>query len=221
MFNPFLIIIAALLIKVGVSFLDDNINEDSFILTIGKDVKGKLINIDMRVTAHLLVCGLSGNGKSKMVEYSLKNKDCILFNVYSDNFQTIKSKKINGNDKILKYLNRFYQNMLIQRDENSSPLYLVFDDMLVLCFDKKIVEVILKLLSVARHHNVFLIGISQIGTKESVKFKDLFNTRVCFRQVEDSSYKSVLGYTPDNLKLNKREFYYYSADVGKGYTINV
>lgn len=67
----------------------------------------------------------------------------------------------------------------------------------------------------------FLIGISQIGTKEAVKFKDLFNTRICFKQVEESSYRSVLGYSPENKKLTKQQFLLYSDKISEGYTYTV
>ena len=58
--------------------------------------------------------------------------------------------------------------------------------------DKGITKAITDLLAIGRHYNIFLVGISQQGTKESVKFKDLFNSRICFSQVEESSYRSVI-----------------------------
>jgi DNA segregation ATPase FtsK/SpoIIIE-like protein len=95
------------------------------------------------------------------------------------------------------------------------------DELLILCMDNKIEKAIMNLLAVGRHYNIFLIGICQLGTKEIIKFKDLFNTRICFRQVEESSYRAVLGYSPEDKQLQKREFYYYSDEVGKGYTYDV
>ncbi|WP_034439130.1 hypothetical protein [Clostridium ihumii] len=178
----------------------------------------KPIVIDMRITPHIFIAGLSGNGKTKMVEYALKDKKVVLINVFEDDLKNFKSsRRINGNEDILKYLNNLLKN--IKRHER--PLYVVIDEMLVLCNDKAISKAIADILAVGRHYNIFVIGISQLGTKESIKFKDLFNSRICFRQVEESSYRVVLGYSPENTKVKKREFYYYSDNVGKGKTYTV
>ncbi|WP_034440054.1 hypothetical protein [Clostridium ihumii] len=176
------------------------------------------ILVDMRVTPHIFVCGLSGNGKTKMIEYALRDKKVVLINVFEDDLKNINtSRRINGNDNILKYFN----NLLKSIKRHEIPLYLVIDEMLVLCMDKAITKVIMDVLAVGRHYNIYIIGIAQIGTKESIKFKDLFNARVCFRQVEESSYRTVLGYSPENTKLKKREFYYYSDNVGRGKTYTI
>lgn len=178
----------------------------------------KPILVDMRITPHLFIAGLSGNGKTKMIEYALQDKKVVLINVFEDDLKSIKtSRRINGSEKILKYLNMLLKNI----KKHEIPLYVVIDEMLVLCNDKAISKAIADILAVGRHYNIFLIGISQIGTKESVKFKDLFNSRVCFRQVEESSYRTVLGYSPENTKVKKREFYYYSNEIGKGKTYTV
>ena len=178
----------------------------------------KPIVIDMRITPHIFIAGLSGNGKTKMVEYALKDKKVVLINVFEEDLKFFKSSwRINGNDNILKYLNNLLKN--IKRHER--PLYIIIDEMLVLCNDKAISKAIADILAVGRHYNIFVIGISQLGTKESIKFKDLFNSRICFRQVEESSYRVVLGYSPENTKVKKREFYYYSDNVGKGKTYTV
>lgn len=178
----------------------------------------KPIVIDMRITPHIFIAGLSGNGKTKMVEYALKDKKVVLINVFEEDLKFFKSsRRINGNDNILKYLNNLLKN--IKRHER--PLYIIIDEMLVLCNDKAISKAIADILAVGRHYNIFIVAISQIGTKESIKFKDLFNARVCFRQVEESSYRTVLGYSPENTKLKKREFYYYSDNVGRGKTYTI
>lgn len=178
----------------------------------------KPIIIDMRVTPHLFCCGLSGNGKTKMIEYAMQEKKVVLMNVFEDDLKSVKTnQRINGNNNILRYLNNLLEN--IKKRDN--PLYVVIDELLVLCTDKAITKAIMNLLAIGRHYNIFLIGISQIGTKDAIKFKDLFNSRVCFRQVEESSYRTVLGYSPVNKKLKKREFYYYSDDAGKGKTYTV
>lgn len=202
----------------------NNIHLDDFQLNIGFQdyiFFKKPILVDMRITPHVFVSGLSGNGKSKMVEYSMQHKKVILFNSFEDDFLSLKPIRIiNGNDNIMDFLKLMLKD-LSKRNRKSEPLYLVFDELLVLCVDKNITKVITDLLSVGRHYNIFIIGISQIGTKESVKFKDLFNTRICFRQVEESSYKAVLGYTPEDKKLSSREFYLYSDKICRGETYNI
>lgn len=180
-------------------------------------IYNKPLIINMKVTPHLFVCGLSGSGKTKMIERSVQGKQVILINVFKDDFTSIESRRINGNNNILRFFHILLEN-LYKRDV---PLYIVIDELLVLCMDKSITKAISDLLAVGRHYNIFLIGISQIGTKESVKFKDLFNARVCFRQVEESSYRSVLGYSPNDKKLNRREFYVYSDEIAKGYTYTI
>lgn len=173
--------------------------------------------IDMKTTPHLFVCGLSGSGKSRMIEKAIQGKNVVLINAFDDDFKTIKGRRIVGNNNILIFFNTLLES-LYKRDE---PLFIVIDELLVLCMDKGITKTIADLLAIGRHYNIFLIGISQQGTKESVKFKDLFNSRVCFRQVEESSYRSVLGYSPEDTQLKKREFYLYSDVIERGYTYSI
>lgn len=196
---------------------------DDYSLRLGyKDLKVfyKPIVVDMRITPHLLVSGLSGNGKTKMVEYAINHKKCVLINAFSNDFKTVKADRIIGNDKILNYFKGLLNSMKL-RDEKSKPFYVVIDELLVLCMDKNITAAITDLLAIGRHYNVFIVGISQIGTKENIKFKDLFNSRVCFRQVEESSYRAVLGYAPEEKQLHKREFYLYSDKIERGYTYTI
>jgi DNA segregation ATPase FtsK/SpoIIIE-like protein len=172
------------------------------------------IIIDMAITAHLFVCGLSQCGKSKMVEYAMKDKNVILVNVFKEDFKSIKTRRVNGKEKIKEFL----KSLINEPYYRDTPLYIVMDELLVLCMDKEKPGLIMDLLAVGRHYNIFVIGISQIGTKETVKFKDLFNARICFRQVEDSSYRTVLGYTPENTYLLPRQFYLYSDQLAYGRT---
>lgn len=175
------------------------------------------IIINMAITAHLFVCGLSQCGKSKMVEYAIKDKNVILVNIFKEDFISIKSRRINGKDKIKEFL----KNLISEPYYRDAPLYIVIDELLVLCMDKEIPGLIMDLLAIGRHYNIFVIGISQTGTKETIKFKDLFNARICFRQVEDSAYKTVLGYTPDNRDLLPRQFHLYSDQLAFGYTYDI
>lgn len=200
----------------------NNRNLSPYQLVLGyRDYKVLRVPIvaDMKKTPHLLVCGLSNCGKSRMIEYAIKDKNCVLINVFKDDFKNINAPRICGNSCILEYLNTLLENI----QSNSEPLYLVIDELLILCMDKTIVKLILDILAVGRHYNVFLIGITQNATKENLKFKDLFNVRICFRQVEDSAYRTILGYTPLKKIKKQRQFYVYSDFIARGntYTVNL
>lgn len=194
-----------------------NIKENDYTLTVGySGLLRRKVVIDMKLTPHLLTCGLSGMGKSKCIECAMKNKNCVLLNAFRDDFTSINCLRINDIEQILKFL----ENIKDKYQEN--PLYLVIDEMLVLCLNKKINNAILNLLAVGRHYNIFLIGISQKGTKQDLPFKDLFNARLTFRQVDPSSYGAILGYYPgENLKLNKQEFILFSDDIYRGRTYDL
>lgn len=180
----------------------------------------KPIIINMKTTPHLFICGLSGSGKTCMIEYALKGKSSILINAFEDDFKSIRARRIIGNDNILKFFQNLLENMK-KRKKDERPLYLVIDELLVLCVDKAITKAITDVLAIGRHYDIYLIGICQLGTKDSVKFKDLFNARVCFRQVEESSYRVILGYSPEDTQLKHREFYLYSDCIARGYTYNI
>ena len=194
-----------------------NIKETDYTLTVGySGILRRKIVVDMKLTAHLLVCGLSGQGKSKCIEYAMKNKNCVLLNAFREDFKSINCLRINDIEQILEFL----ENIKDQYQEN--PLYIVIDELLVLSQNKKITKSILNILATGRHYNIFLIGIAQKGTKQDIPFKDLFNSRLTFRQVEQSSYAAILGYYPEeNLKLNKQEFVLFSDNIYRGRTYDV
>lgn len=146
----------------------------------------------------------------------MKNKNCVLINVFREDFKTINAPRIKDIEQILKFLEN------IKDKYQEKPLFIVIDEMLVLCMNKKINKAILDLLATGRHYNIFLIGIAQRGTKQDIPFKDLFNARLTFRQVEQSSYGAILGYYPEeNLKLNKQEFILFSDDIYRGRTYDL
>lgn len=194
-------------------------NEEYF-LTIGYSgsfIK-RPIRVNMRITPHLLVCGLSGSGKSKMIESAVaEKKNVILLNVFEDDFKSTRGRRINGNENILKYL----QELIKEPYKRQEPLYIVIDELLVLCMDKKVNKAIADVLAIGRHYNIFLIGISQRGEKTELSYKNLFNTRVCFRQVEESSYRAILGFSPEDKQLKHREFYLYSDEIARGRTYDL
>ena len=68
-------------------------------------IKKKPIIVDMRITPHLLVCGLSGSGKTKCIEYAIKDKRVIILNAFKNDFKSIKCPKINGKNCAFCYKN--------------------------------------------------------------------------------------------------------------------
>ena len=197
-----------------------NCFKDDYVLVIGhaKGLFKTPIIVDMKTTPHLLCCGLSGQGKSRCIEYAIKDKDVVLLNAFEDDFKSIKARRIIGNENILRYL-----EMLVREPyKRNKPLYIVIDELLVCCMDKKINNAIKDLLAIGRHYNIFVIGIAQRDTKTDLSFKDLFNARMTFRQVENSSYQAILGCSVEDKRLNKREFILMSDDLyyGKSYDIN-
>ena len=192
---------------------------DEYCLTLGyRRICGVKvpITVNMRSCPHLLVCGLSSQGKSKCVEYAMKDRDCILLNAFEEDFKSLKCRRIIGNEKILKYLTGLLENPY----KRERPFFIVIDELLVLSAQKDISRAIMNLLSVARHFNLYLVGVSQRGTKQDLSYKDLFNSRACFRMVDSSSYGAVLGCNIDET-LVKREFLLYSDSVYKGRTFDV
>ena len=196
-----------------------NCFKDDYVLVIGhaKGLFKTPITVDMRTTPHLLCCGLSGQGKSRCIEYAIKDKDVILLNAFKDDFKAVKARKIIGNENILHFL----ENIIKEPYKRDKPLYIVIDELLVCCTDKKINNAIKDLLAVGRHYNIFVIGIAQRGTKTDLSFKDLFNSRMTFRQVESSSYQAILGCSIEDKKLNKREFILMSDDLYCGKTYDI
>ena len=193
--------------------------KNDYVLVIGhsKGLFKTPITVDMRTTPHLLCCGLSGQGKSRCIEYAIKDKDVILLNAFKDDFKAVKARKIIGNENILHFL----ENIIKEPYKRDKPLYIVIDELLVCCTDKKINNAIKDLLAVGRHYNIFIIGIAQRGTKTDLSFKDLFNSRMTFRQVESSSYQAILGCSIEDKRLNKREFILMSDDIYYGKTYDI
>lgn len=172
---------------------------------------------DMDKTPHVLISGLSNSGKSKCVKAilsNLDNADIIIYNSFKEDYKGIKARYINSPGE----LNNLINQLLEYKEERCKPLYLVLEEMATIR-DKKLKEKLQELLCVARHYNIYLIGVIQIATKESCLFKDLFNTRVSFRQIEDSNYRVVLGVSHnDEVLLNQGEFYLLSDGLYKGKT---
>lgn len=192
--------------------------KDKIVLIPPKDpyiLRSRKIVFNMRLAPHILVAGLSGQGKTKFVESLLMDRDdidVVILNAFRDDFRSVRARRINTLEGIKKFLEG------VLKPNRNKPLYIVIDELLALSIqDKTIGKTITKLLAVARHFNVFLICISQSATKEEIgSSKMLFNTRISFKQIEASQYQVVLGYTPENKQLQQKEFYYISTEAGKG-----
>lgn len=175
----------------------------------------KNVTFNMQIAPHLLVAGLSGQGKSCFVEYLFKGREDLLGNVYLVNayrsdFKSLKCKRINDTTDILSLLTK--ASMTLQKH----PRYIIVDELLELSIrEPKIIKELTKALAVSRHFHTFFICIAQQATKEEIKCKSLFNCRVTFKQVEYSSYQTILGYSPEDKQLRQRDFYYLS-DCGIG-----
>ena len=172
----------------------------------------------MLKTPHLLITGLSGQGKSRMVRtmlLNIRNADIIVCNAYQDDYKDIRGKFINGEENIKVYLKSIIESPATRE----RPLYIVFEELATIK-DKDNIKLIKELLCVARHYNIFVVGVIQIATKEELKFKSYFNARLSFRQLDDSAYRVVLCTNLDRV-LNKREFALLSDDLYYGRTYNI
>ena len=189
-------------------------------LLLGYKDTGALLVADMLKMPHIGIVGLSLSGKSKMVEVVLNNlvgANVVLLNVFKKDFRSVQARRINRDKEILEFLNK----LLEMRYERTKPLYVVIDELNILSDNKDINKAIGNLLKVARHYNIYLICMAQDMVKETVKFKNLFNIRVCFRCVEESSYRAFLGGQVREGNLLPREFYCLSDGLYKGYTYTI
>ena len=173
----------------------------------------------MLKTPHLGVVGTSNMGKSKCIEIALRNLrgvDITLVNCFRDDFKGVNANRINGNKQILSYLQRLSENK--QRRER--PHYIVIDEYNVLANVRGVDKAIQDLLSQARHFNVFVIVLMQRANADDCKFKHLFNCRLAFRTIEDTTLRAFLGVKAEKEDgtLRPREFYLVSDSLYKGVT---
>ncbi|MFR1784435.1 MAG: hypothetical protein ACLSXI_10070 [Sarcina ventriculi] len=186
-------------------------------LLLGYNQQGYII-ADMGKYPHLLISGLSNQGKSKMVNYMLKNLEdranILVLNGFKEDYRGFTlvqgTKAIQGR----------IEAILKDKEIRIKPLYLILEEMQSISKDKKLQEQLKELLSMGRHYNIFVIGIIQNATKENCSFKDLFNCRCSFRQIDSSSYSVCLG-TSVEKGLEQREFYFLDSNLVKGYTFSI
>lgn len=186
-------------------------------LLLGYNQQGYII-ADMGKYPHLLISGLSNQGKSKMIYYMLKNlgdrANILVLNGFKEDYSGF--TLVQGT----KAIQRRIEAILKDKEIRTKPLYLILEEMQVISKDKKLQEQLKELLSIGRHYNIFVIGIIQNATKENCSFKDLFNCRCSFRQIDSSSYQVCLG-TSVEKGLEQREFYFLDSNLVKGYTFNI
>lgn len=186
-------------------------------LLLGYSQEGYII-ADMSKYPHLLISGLSNQGKSKMVNYMLKNisdkADILVLNGFKEDYKEFVLIRD------MKSIERRIGTIIAPLKKRKRPLYLVIEEMQVISKNKRLQERLKELLSVGRHYNIFVIGIIQNATKENCSFKDLFNCRCSFRQIDTSSYMVALG-TSVEKGLEQREFYYLDTGLTKGYTFSI
>ena len=186
-------------------------------LLLGYNQQGYII-ADMGKYPHLLISGLSNQGKSKMIYYMLKNLEdranILVLNGFKEDYRGF--TLVQGT----KAIQRRIEAILKDKEIRSKPLYLVLEEMQSISKDKKLQEQLKELLSMGRHYNIYCIGIIQNATKENCSFKDLFNCRCSFRQIDSSSYQVCLG-TSVEKGLEQREFYFLDSNLVKGYTFSI
>ena len=186
-------------------------------LLLGYNQQGYII-ADMGKYPHLLISGLSNQGKSKMVNYMLKNLEdranILVLNGFKEDYRGF--TLVQGT----KAIQRRIEAILKDKEIRIKPLYLILEEMQSISKDKKLQEQLKELLSMGRHYNIYCIGIIQNATKENCSFKDLFNCRCSFRQVDSSSYQVCLG-TSVEKGLEQREFYFLDSNLVKGYTFSI
>ena len=186
-------------------------------LLLGYNQEGYII-ADMGKYPHLLISGLSNQGKSKMIYYMLKNLEdranILVLNGFKEDYRGF--TLVQGT----KAIQRRIEAILKDKEIRIKPLYLILEEMQSISKDKKLQEQLKELLSIGRHYNIFVIGIIQNATKENCSFKDLFNCRCSFRQIDSSSYQVCLG-TSVEKGLEQREFYFLDSNLVKGYTFSI
>lgn len=197
-------------------------------LILGVDDQGDIIDVDCAIDGHVLICGLSLCGKSRMAEYFLKDKkNVVILNAFKKDFTVLKqAKRINGVKEIIHFL----QTVLEGREEISSneikePLFILIDEILVLSTkDKNAMKEIASLLADARHYGVFIIALTQEANKDVISCKNLFNIRICMTMIDDSAFKVVLGAgIKDTFEIPKpREFIVFdNKGLRKGRTLDI
>lgn len=180
-----------------------------YCLLLGYNHENETVITDMRISPHLLITGLSGQGKTGQARIIIANllglAEVYLLNCFKNDFRDFQGLKIiNGNKEILSFLKIFKEK---EFKEHDSPVYIVIDELMTLAEDKQIQQLLKEFLCVCRHYNIYIVGIIQAARAEDFKAKIFFNSRVSFKQIEKSSYSIALGTVGGLEELEKRQFY--------------
>ena len=191
-------------------------------LLIGVDKLKHKIIADMLICPHVLISGLPNSGKSKCVYIMLKNlrkANIVIYGGFKEDYKDISYRKIIGEDN----LNTFLDSILNNLYKREVPLYIVLEELGTIR-NKKTKDKIQELLCIARHYNIYIIGVIQIATKENCSFKDLFNTRITFKQIGEQNYRVILGMPIEEeyRRLQQQEFIMLSDKLyfGKTYLVD-
>lgn len=191
-------------------------------LLIGVDKLKHKIIADMLICPHVLVSGLPNSGKSKCVYIMLKNlrkANIVIYGGFKEDYKDISYREIIGEDN----LNTFLDSILNNLYKREVPLYIVLEELGTIR-NKKTKDKIQELLCIARHYNIYIIGVIQIATKENCSFKDLFNTRITFKQIGEQNYRVILGMPIEEeyRRLQQQEFIMLSDKLyfGKTYLVD-
>lgn len=190
-------------------------------LLIGYDKLKHKIVADMNICPHVLISGLPNSGKSKCIYVMLNNlrkANIVIFGGFKEDYKDINYREIIGEDA----LNIFLDSILDNLYKREIPLYIVLEELGTIR-NKKTKDKIQELLCIARHYNIYIIGVIQIATKENCSFKDLFNTRITFKQIGEQNYRVILGMSLEEYsQLQQREFIMLSDKLyfGKTYLVD-
>ena len=191
-------------------------------LLVGYDSLKHKIVADMNICPHVLISGLPNSGKSKCVYIMLKNlrkANIVIWGGFKEDFVSINYREITGEDNLNTFLDSILNNLYVRK----VPLYIVLEE-LGTVRNKRTKDKIQELLCIARHYNIFLIGVIQIATKENCSFKDLFNTRITFKQIGEQNYRVILGMPIEEeyRALQQQEFIMLSDKLyfGKTYLVD-
>lgn len=178
-------------------------------LTVGRT------KFDFRNNFHMLVCGASGSGKTVFVEQLLSQfkGEIYLCNTFEEDFlKTPYKARINDLEGIKELLKS------LVRVRHREMVIVVIDELLELSIvDKSFAKFLTSILATARHMNINIIAISQIGVVEVLGHtKQLFNNRVVLSLNDTSAIRTVINNIENVSILRPREYYYLTrGEVGK------
>lgn len=211
------------------------LNLEPFELLLGFGDDGYLI-ANMRKYPHVFIGGLTNMGKSKLLECIIKNlQDKALFfgiqNQKNDLNKLIKEVASTNGEiiNLLKRIDNIYVNRVKEDNKFYKHIYIVIEEIAFLYSEvpksekdaqKTIQYYLHKFIKLSRAVNIYIIATTQKTTLDNCSIKDMFNTRISFRQVELQGYRNTLGITPDE-NLKQREFYLLTDELYKGYTFTL